>query len=131
MKVGRFQIDCCQFIVRDFEASWIKTLVEFGLDLKTLLSRCRRNQVEDDVMTDQGSATPILGDVAKHAMLNLVPLAGAGWKVADLDRNTQPIGQVLQRHLPQSAAATVAAAAVGRDTAPAVGAGVSNSRALA
>ena len=85
MKVGRFQVDGRQFIVRDFEAGWIKTLVEFGLDLKTLLGRRRRNQVEDDLMTDQGPATPILGDVAKHAMLNLVPLAGAGWKVADLE----------------------------------------------
>ena len=48
-------------------------------------------------------------------MLDLVPLAGARREVADLQRQAQVVGQLLQRHLPQPAAAAVAAAAVGGD----------------
>ena len=115
MKIGWLQVDCCQFFVRHFDTRWIETLVEFGLDFETLWSRSRRNQVEDDFVTHQRSATPILRDVAKHAMLNLVPLAGARRKVADLQRNAQPIGQVLQGNFPQPVTASIAAPTVRRD----------------
>ena len=37
-------------------------------------------------------AAPILGDVAEHAVFNLVPLAGARWKVTDSDRQAQVVG---------------------------------------
>src|SRR3972149_2057170 len=112
MKIGGLQVDCCQFFVRHFDTCWIETLVEFSLDCESLLGRGRRNQIDDDLMADQWSATPILRDVAKHAMLNLVPLAGAWRKMADLDRNAQRVGQFLQCNFPQPAAASVAAAAI-------------------
>jgi hypothetical protein len=63
-------------------------------------------------VTHQRCASPVLSDMAEHAVLDLVPLAGAGRKVTDLDRHLQPLRQVLQRHLPQAGPAGVAAAPV-------------------
>jgi hypothetical protein len=40
-------------------------------------------------MTDQRLAAPVLGDVRKHAVLDLVPFAGAGREVADVNAQTQ------------------------------------------
>jgi hypothetical protein len=60
-------------------------------------------------MIDQRPTTPILRDVAKHAMLNLISFACAGRKVADMNRYPQTGGQVLQRHLPHAAATSTAA----------------------
>jgi len=51
-------------------------------------------------------------------MLDLVPLAGAGWQVADLDRQPRIVGKTLQLPLPQTIARAIAAAAVGRNVKP-------------
>src|SRR5437016_9728261 len=64
---------------------------------------------------EQGSAAPVVGDVAEHAVLDLVPLARAGREVTDLHGQTQLVGQVLQLQSPQAHAVAVASSAVGRD----------------
>src|SRR5580692_5444252 len=66
-------------------------------------------------MTHQRFAPPVLGNKAKQAMLDLVPFAGSGWKMADTQAQIQVIGQFLQGHFPQTRAITVTAAAVCRD----------------
>src|SRR5438105_3237977 len=48
-------------------------------------------------------------------MLDLVPLAGARWKMTNLQPQFQPVRQVLQCHFPQTASVTVAATTVRRD----------------
>src|SRR5437016_5042476 len=53
--------------------------------------------------------------MAEHAMLDLVPLAGSRWEMAHVDGSPQAARQLLQRHFPQTAAATVAATPVGHD----------------
>jgi hypothetical protein len=47
MKIRPLQINCGQFSVTDFDAGWIITGVEFGLDLETLLGRGGCNQIND------------------------------------------------------------------------------------
>ena len=64
-------------------------------------------------MTDERAAAPVLRDVAEHPVFDLVPLAGSGREVANVDGHFQSIGQALQRELPKTTTATVAAAAVG------------------
>src|SRR3990172_7676844 len=66
-------------------------------------------------MAHQRPTAPVLSDMAKHAMLDLVPLAGPRRKVADLQGQAQCIRQVLQGNFPQPVAASIAAAAVGRN----------------
>ena len=53
--------------------------------------------------------------VAEHPMLDLVPLAGARWEMTYVNREPQVRRQILQRHLPQSTAAAVAASSIGGD----------------
>ena len=48
-------------------------------------------------------------------MLDLIPLAGARWEVANRDAQPDLVGQSLQLHLPEAATAPVGATAVGRD----------------
>ena len=115
MEICAFQVDGGQFIVGDFDTRWIDSGVKFRFDHKPLLGRRGRNQANNDFMTNQRPTAPILRDVAKHAMLNLVPLAGAGGKVADVDGNAQMRGQGLQGHLPQSATAPIAPATIRHD----------------
>src|SRR5206468_10430281 len=67
------------------------------------------------LVADQRAAAPVLGDQAPEAVLDLVPLAGAGWEVADRDRKAGLIGELLQLQLPELEAVAVAAAAVGGD----------------
>src|SRR5437016_14429440 len=45
-------------------------------------------------------------------MLNLVPLAGTRWEMANMNPQTQVIRQILQGHFPQPTTTAVAAAAI-------------------
>src|SRR3954463_5695006 len=51
-------------------------------------------------MARERVAAPILGDVAEQAVLDLVPLRGAGRIVADRDRQPGLVGKLLQLELP-------------------------------
>ena len=114
MKLGQLEIESGQFGVGDFEANRVDAAIEFGADFQSGLRCCIRNQIDDHLVTDQGSSPPILGNVGEHAMLDFVPLAGARWEVAHMDRHPQAHNQLLQCHLPQAAPAAIAATAVGR-----------------
>jgi hypothetical protein len=70
------------------------------------------NQTDDHFVADQGPSTPILGDMTEHPTFNFVPFTSAGRKVADMDGHFQPRCHVLQRDLPQSAAAVITPATV-------------------
>ena len=59
--------------------------IELGMNVQTGLSGRVANQVHDHFMTDKRPTAPILGDVGKHPMLDLVPLAGTRGQVADRD----------------------------------------------
>src|ERR1700676_311369 len=115
MKVGALQIDGGELFVGDSNPGWVAPPVELCSDLQSRLGGRAGDQVDDDVVTDQGLAAPVLRDVAEHTMLNLVPFTGARREVADVDGETQLARQVLQRDFPEPAAAAVATAAIGSD----------------
>src|SRR6185437_5396335 len=54
-------------------------------------------------------------DKAEQPVLDLVPLAGSGWKMTNHQSNSQLVGQLLQTDLPKSTSRTVAPAPVGGD----------------
>ena len=60
-------------------------------------------------------ASPVLGDVAEHAVLDLVPLARTRGEVTDVNREAQVVGQALELELPEADSRSVAAAAVRGD----------------
>src|SRR6516164_5422031 len=53
--------------------------------------------------------------MAEHSVLDLVPFARAWREVTHMNRHLQPIGESLERHLPEAATAAVAATTVSRD----------------
>ena len=101
--------------ITDFDTRGIRPRVQRCLDTQTL--RCRRVAPDGahDNLHLQRLATPVGGDVAEHAVLNLVPLARARGQMADTDVQTARIGETLQFPLPQPRAGAVTAAAVGGD----------------
>src|SRR4051812_36262382 len=73
------------------------------------------DQANDRLVADQRLPSPILSDEAEQPVLDLVPLAGTRREMADVELQSEFVGQGLQRPLPQTCSMTVAATAVGRD----------------
>jgi hypothetical protein len=73
------------------------------------------DQIDNGSAGEQWSATPILGDKAKEAVLNLVPLARSRWKVADMHRQLDFISKLLQGDFPQPGATAIASATIRRN----------------
>src|SRR5262249_7941701 len=72
-------------------------------------------QVDDHLPTDQRPPPPVLGDVAEHAVLDLVPLTRPWREVTHGDAQPDLVCQPLQLHLPQAAPAPVRPTAVPRN----------------
>src|SRR5450755_3022871 len=63
-------------------------------------------------MTHKWLASPVVGNEREQTMLDLVPLAGAGRKVTDRQRQLDVVSQLLQGNFPQTSARAVAPAAI-------------------
>src|SRR5450756_2806096 len=118
MKVSAFQVYRNEFVGCDRDAGRVAAAVESRAYLQPCLGRRVGDEIDDDLVADQWLAAPVLCDVAEHAVFDLVPLAGAGREVADVDGQAQLGRQVLQGYLPEPAATAVAATTVGRDQEP-------------
>jgi hypothetical protein len=68
------------------------------------------NEVDYDLMTDQGFAAPVLADEGEQAMFDLVPFAGARGKMADFDVQSGFISQFLQLQFPKPDAGSITSA---------------------
>jgi len=73
-----------------------------------MLEKLGFQQLIEETLTIQRQtrATPVVGDVAEHAVLDLVPLAGTGREVADLNGKLQLVGKLLQMQPPSASADT-------------------------
>src|SRR5450755_2616212 len=107
MEGSAFEVDGGELFFCDGHASRIRTPIQSCADLQTGLGGGSGIEVDDDLMTDQRLASPVLGDVGKHAVLDLVPFTCAGRKVADVNGQTKLGCQVLQGDFPKTAAAAV------------------------
>src|SRR5882762_2986295 len=65
--------------------------------------------------SSQRTGRPVLADEGEEAVLDLVPLAGAGRQVADRNVEVELVGQFLQLAFPQPDPRAVAAPAIGGD----------------
>ena len=115
MEVGRFEFELCHFDIGDFDAGLIAVGVERCLDGKASVGGRICNQVDDNIMTNQRLAPPVLRDMAEEAMLDLVPFASPRRKMSDVQFQADVVGQILQCNFPQSTSRTVAPAAIGGD----------------
>ena len=70
----------------------------------TARGRCG-DELDDHLVGQQRLAAPVLGDEREHAMLDAVPLAGAGRVMGDADGQAGLGGELLQLDLPEVQAA--------------------------
>ena len=85
------------------------------MDTKTGIGSSACNEVDNCLEGPKRSASPILGDVTKETMFNLVPLACPRREVAHTDYQSDVVSETLQLKLPYAGPITVAAARIGRD----------------
>jgi hypothetical protein len=109
------QRQCSHFGPSNHPTRRVGPFVQLGLDAEASRGPSVTDQLHDGLEGAERTAEPVLGDVTEEAVLNLVPLAGAGRRVGDVDAQTQVIGQPLQFCLPCALAIAVAAARIGRD----------------
>ena len=70
-------------------------MCQFWLDLEPCSSCGVGNQIDDGLIADQRSCPLVLLDEGKHAVFDLVPLAGSQWKMRHLDMQAGEICQML------------------------------------
>ena len=115
MEVRAGDIDGGEVVIGNDDAFWIEVFIEFAMDGKTGTRSGSRDQIDNDAMADQRFGAPVVAYEGEQSVLDLVPLAGARWKVTDRDVDSDLVGQVLQLALPQPRARAIAAAAISGD----------------
>ena len=101
MKVVTSQANGCEFIVGDLDAFGVWIGVQLRPYLQAFAGRRSRNQVDDDLVTDQGLSAPVEADVREQSMLDFISLACPWWEMADPDWDGEFIGESLQLQFPQ------------------------------
>src|SRR4051794_33465421 len=118
MEIVTRDVDVVHLVVGDFDARGIALVIDLASYLQAGVGGCGADQLYDGLMADERLAAPILRDEREQAVLDLVPLAGAGRQMTDRDGDAELIRQVLQLALPQPNTDAVAATAIGRDQEP-------------
>ena len=109
MEIIAFDVEPFHLGVADFDALFVGPRIERTLDLQSGLCGRGANKLDDGETIRKGSATPVLRDVAEHAVLDLIPLGCAGRIVVDMEHKPSLVGELLQLNLPEPHARTVRA----------------------
>src|SRR4029077_7740382 len=115
MELGGFDFDRGEFGGGDEDALRIARLIEFAANGKSRIGLGGADQIDDHTVADEGLGTPVDRDEGEHAVLDLIPLAGAGRQVVDFDVDVEFVGQTLELEFPEANARAIAPAAVRRD----------------
>jgi hypothetical protein len=108
-------LDLCELLVGDGDASLVFALVEPRVDRQPGGCGGAGDEIDDDLVTDQWLAAPVGRDEAEQPVLDFVPLRGAGWEMADDDLKSGLVREPLELEFPQTGAGAVGSAAVGGD----------------
>ena len=82
MEVGSLKPNGRHLARAHLDTSRILPSIEGRLDAQPRGGAGTANEADDHLTAQQGLSPPVRGDVAKHAMLDLVPFARARGKVA-------------------------------------------------
>src|SRR5580658_3952834 len=118
MEAVWLEVETRDLVVGDFDRFLVPVAVERGLDAQPRPCPRAPDQAHDRLDALQRSATPVLGDVAEHSVLDLVPLARAGRVVRDCDVESGLVREALQLQFPEPRAVAVASAAIGGHKQP-------------
>src|SRR4051812_2681504 len=97
------------------DASWISSRIELAANAQPGLGGGGADEIDHDTVADQRRGAPVHADEGEQAMLDLVPLAGAGWQVVAFNGDAQFGSKRLQFAFPQPHAHAVAAATISGD----------------
>src|SRR3954451_4830057 len=89
-----------ELLVTDLDRDFVMIGVQGSLHDQARARRGTGDQADDRLEAEQRPATPVLRDEAEQPVLDLVPLAGPWWEVADQQRQAEFVGQGLMRPLP-------------------------------
>src|SRR5271167_501907 len=115
VELGTFDVDGGHLGIRYDNALGVLAGVEFAAHGEAGFGGGSRDQLDDHAITDEWLGAPVLAAEGEQAVLDFVPLAGAGRQVADHDVEAELVGQLLQFAFPQPHPRAVAAAAIGGD----------------
>ena len=108
-------VQLAEVLSRDRLADRVTAPVEPRTNDQATAVRRVGDQVDDGLAGAQRTAAPVDGDEREQPVLDLVPLAGPRWEVADADGDAELVGEPLQLVLPDMRSVAVAAACVGGD----------------
>ena len=106
------EIHAAEGLIADPAAFFIAFGVEPSRERQTGFRFRIPDEGDDGHAVEPRAASLMLGNEAEHAMLDLIPLARAGGKRRDVDREVQCIGEPLQFGFPQAHATPVPAAPI-------------------
>ena len=84
VELVRLQVQGGELGIGDLEALLVGSAVQSGVDFQAGGGRGVANQLDHDLVIDQGLAAPVAGDVAEQTMFDLVPLRGYPKSRADI-----------------------------------------------
>src|ERR1700730_8562642 len=115
MELGAVDVDGSHLCIRYDNAAGVLAGVEFAAHREAGFGGSSRDQLDDHPIADEGLGAPVLADEGEEAVLDFVPLAGAGWQVTDGDVEGEVVGQLRQLAFPQPSPRAIAAPAIGGD----------------
>src|SRR6201984_1389069 len=98
-----------------YNAARVLAGVELAVHREAGFGGSGRDQLDDHPIADEWLSAPVLTDEGEEAVLDLVPLAGAGRQGAGWDVEVELVGQFLEFAFPQPHPRAVAAPAIGGD----------------
>jgi len=107
------KLEFSHLLIGYLESRLVDVGVDFALHRESCLCGGCGDQVDDDLMTDQRLAAPVLTDEREEAVFDLVPFAGAWRKVTDRDLQPGFVSQLLQFPFPEPHSRSVTAARFG------------------
>jgi hypothetical protein len=111
-------VNLLQLFVSDSDSLWIFVCVQFTPDSQSSPGGRGRDEIHNHLVADQRFPSPILTDVGKEPMFNLVPFAGAWGQMAHRDLQPGFIGHRLQLGLPEPGPIAIAASTASGDQQP-------------
>ena len=112
MKSAGSDVDRLHFDFGDLAALLISIGIEPGSHSQSCFGASRTDETDHDLMRFKRLSSPIAGDVAEHAVFDLVSFACSWREVADFNRLADLIGELLELQFPEAIPATVAAPTV-------------------
>ena len=108
------QFDLCKLGIGNFDSCLVFLVRALAFDGQTCGCHNSGDEADNHLQGDQRPATPVLGDLAEHAMFDLVPFRRARREVRDEYLQSRGIRKPLQGDFPEAVPDSVASSPVCR-----------------